>query len=540
MSERTVVVAAANETYFGFLKDLLHSFVACGAANRYDFAVLDVGLAAESTAWLRSFGIGTIVRPDWPVTGMEAQPEWYKALVCRPFLPNHFGAWDCIVSVDADSWFQTIEAIELAEAGAREDGFAVVPMVERAHWHPSDTASTIASANWQKESLTQGFGEEVAQRLANHPIIACGFFAGRARAPHWSSWQQLLVQALRRRIYFSAEQAALNVMVHQTGIPVHYLPNYCHWVCHVGTLGLDARTGTYVEPDLPRHPISVLGLAAHTKAQPVLVRTSDGRTLRRLLRFGQQQSPIALEVTIHGATHSFDGIASPRFRELAFDAIGRSTPARFVQIGAMDGVSFDPIHDHVRRHGWRGLLVEPLPDLMDRLQSNYAGVPGLSFAQVAIAEQTGRQPMQRVRAEAVANRVLPAWAAGISSLVPERNVLGGKTLTPEQGAAVKREVETVEVDCLSFADLEARHGVAGMDMLQIDAEGYDWRILRQVDLQRHAPACIHAEIVCLPPDEIDAMTVHLHKADYVCYVMADGENLLAVRRDFGALLFGIL
>src|SRR5262245_37291248 len=43
----------------------------------------------------------------------------------------------------------------------------------------------------------------------------------------------------------------------------------------------------------------------------------------------------------------------------------------FVEIGAMDGISFDPLYKHVVSNGWRGLLVEPLPDLFEQLKETY-------------------------------------------------------------------------------------------------------------------------------------------------------------------------
>lgn len=45
----------------------------------------------------------------------------------------------------------------------------------------------------------------------------------------------------------------------------------------------------------------------------------------------------------------------------------------FRQIGANDGVLGDPLHDSVLRHKLTGLLVEPLPNLCERLKANYAG-----------------------------------------------------------------------------------------------------------------------------------------------------------------------
>lgn len=535
-----VVVVALDHSYFPYLRDLLNSFESSGAAEKYDFAVLDAGLLPEETEWLRRRGVAAIVRAEWPFPGLDGQPEWTKTSYCRPFFPNYFGDWEVIVYFDADSWLQDCAALDAAVAGAREDGFAAVPLVDRGHWPLQGQTHAVFSMHWHKDCLVQYFGQETADRYQLHPILMGGFFAGRRDAPHWRVWQGRMAEGLRRKVHFNIDQASMTLALHGHGLPVHFLPFHYHWACHLAAIGLDAKTGTYVEPYLPHQPISSLGLAAHTKTTPALVRTTDGRLLSRLLHYGQQHQPYAVNVVIEGKAMAFDGIARPRFRDQVFDAASHEGPVRFLQVGAMDGVSFDPIHRHVCRHGWSGILVEPLPDMQARLQENYAGIPGLAFAPVALADASGTVAMQRVRAQAVGGDGLPAWADGIASLAPERNALGGRKIDEAQHRWLRRETETVSVEALSFADFSRRYAVERLDVLQIDVEGYDWRILQQIDLARHAPKCIHMEIVCLPPEEIAEAISHLRGAGYACYAMEDAENLLALRRDFGARHFGVL
>jgi FkbM family methyltransferase len=537
MKSTAVIVSALDHNYFHFLRDLLYSLDACSALDCYDFAVLDVGLLPEEVDWLRKFGVASIVRPDWPFPGLAAEPEWTKALYCRPFLPQLFPDWEVVVYCDADSWVQDGAALEHAVAGAMEDGFAAVPLVDRSHWPLQGKVHALISMNWHKQCLSDFYGEVVANKYQLHPIIMGGFFAGRRDAPHWRVWLQLMAEGLQRKVRFNIDQASMTLALHHAGLAVCYLPHYHHWVCHIGAIGLDPLTGIYVEPHRPHQPISALGLAAHAKNEPVLVQTTDGRVLSRLLRFGRQHDVYAVSLSIDGMPHPFDGIAKFRFRAQTFDAIGREGDVRFVQIGAMDGIAFDPIRKAVVRHGWQGILVEPLPDMMTRLQENYAGHAGLTFAPVAIAETTGTQTMQRVRA---GDDDMPAWAQGLASLTPERNALSGRKISAEQHQAIRERIESVEVECLSFPDFAQRYAIEGFDVLQIDAEGYDYRILKQVDLARHAPKCVHMEIACLPADEIAATINLLRRSSYTCYAMEDGENLLALRRDFGGRHFGLL
>lgn len=537
---KAIVVSGCNSDYFHYLRDLLHSFFACGAAQKYDFGVIDGGLAADQLDWLRGFGVHTIVKPDWPISGLEGQPEWYKVCIGRPFFPNYFPAWDIIVYLDSDTWLQVSDVLDAAVEGARQDGFAALPITDRCLWPLKVQTNVVFSMQWHMNCLEQYFGPEIARQFQLHPILSGSLFAGRRDAPHWAVWQQLMAQGLRRKIYYDVDQASMTLAVHQSNFPTHFLPLHHHWIGHLGPIGLNTRTATYVEPYLPHHPISSISLAAHSKTDPVMVRTTDGRTLSRLLRYGQQGKRFSISVALAGGQQIVDGIASPRFRQSVFDAIGSESAVRFLQIGAMDGVSFDPMHAAVRRYGWSGTFVEPMPEYIERLRRNMTGLPNLNFVQTAIAEASGRRAMHRVRPQAVETGRVPPWAAGLSSLVPERTPLSGKGLTAEQNQLVQAEMETIEVDCLSFADFEAAHGIAGFDVLLIDTEGYDWNVLRQIDLARHAPKCVHLEIVHLPPDEIALAISLLRDAGYACYAMDDGNDLLALRHDFGLAHFHMI
>ena len=68
---------------------------------------------------------------------------------------------------------------------------------------------------------------------------------------------------------------------------------------------------------------------------------------------------------------------------------GKKDDFFFVQIGAFDGVTADPIYELVRCQDWRGVLVEPQVEACERLQENYAGQDGLQFFNVAICDHDG-------------------------------------------------------------------------------------------------------------------------------------------------------
>ena len=61
----------------------------------------------------------------------------------------------------------------------------------------------------------------------------------------------------------------------------------------------------------------------------------------------------------------------------------------FVQIGANDGITDDPIRKYVTRYHWRGLLVEPQAEVFQRLLYNYRDEKQMIFEQAVVADTDG-------------------------------------------------------------------------------------------------------------------------------------------------------
>lgn len=205
-------------------------------------------------------------------------------------------------------------------------------------------------------------------------------------------------------------------------------------------------------------------------------------------------------------------------RDFIFKHVSRvKAPVFFLQIGAMDGVTLDPIHEYVKAGGWHGILVEPLPDMVARLRSTYAQQSGLVFETVGIAEREETRIMYRIPAETVAKAGLPLRAAALSSL--NRGHLS------EFPAHTAQET----VKCTTLAALLARHKPEKIDVLQIDASGYDAKILKQFDFARYHPAIVTIEFQHLAGQEKSEAEALLLSNGYLFY--QDEGDLFAFRRD---------
>ena len=205
----------------------------------------------------------------------------------------------------------------------------------------------------------------------------------------------------------------------------------------------------------------------------------------------------------------------------------------FIQIGAHKGEAGDPLRDGIRALSLRGVLVEPQPGPFDALKAGYADQPQLSFEQAAIAEESGTVRFYRVDPAFWARHGLrPGSDTEISSLKPEQirfhvALFGGDKLAARESEYLVCDV----VPALTLADLQARHDLPAPDLIQIDAEGFDDRIVRMIDWSR-PPALVHYETVHLSEGDRLASWALLRGRGYRLY-STDSHNTLAIRRGAG-------
>lgn len=156
---------------------------------------------------------------------------------------------------------------------------------------------------------------------------------------------------------------------------------------------------------------------------------------------------------------------------------------RYVQVGAFDGVSGDPIYPLIEKHGLEGVVIEPQKDAFERLKTNYACFPDFQFVNAAIADRDGCSTLFRVR-----SGMGPEWLGQIASF--DRNVLVWHArMVPN----LESMIETEEVRCLTFETLFKEQSVQNVDLLQIDAEGLDAVILRLFNIPLRKPPIVHFE-----------------------------------------------
>ncbi|HMO34111.1 MAG TPA: FkbM family methyltransferase [Lacibacter sp.] len=153
----------------------------------------------------------------------------------------------------------------------------------------------------------------------------------------------------------------------------------------------------------------------------------------------------------------------------------------YIQIGANDGVSFDPIFRLISEEKVRGLALEPLPDIFEKLKVNYAGQPQVTLVNKALHNEEKAMTLYRVNQ---ALKKYPDWTKGTASFNKAHH---------EKSGIDPADIVEEKVSCISWGELLKSYSVQHVDLLQIDTEGYDYHIIRMIDFEQLAPSIISFE-----------------------------------------------
>jgi FkbM family methyltransferase len=188
----------------------------------------------------------------------------------------------------------------------------------------------------------------------------------------------------------------------------------------------------------------------------------------------------------------------------------RGRPAVLVKVGSNDGVQGDPLRKLIQENNqWLVLFIEPVKAIYVRLMQNYSG-SAYRFENVAIADQSGTRPFYYV-SDAIKAAIpdVPFWYDQLGSFDRNHIIKLDRTFEPF--------IIMEEVPCDTLAGVLEKHGLTSLtDLIHIDTEGYDYEILKQIDLSARGPKAILYEHKHL---------THADKAAAEALVLAGGYKL---------------
>lgn len=225
--------------------------------------------------------------------------------------------------------------------------------------------------------------------------------------------------------------------------------------------------------------------------------------------------------------------------------LGKQRTFSIVEVGAYIGdTPNDPLFPFLNKQmkeragtdAMKVVLIEPIKEYFDQLRANYGNSPSIQFENIAIAATDGTLEMYRLAVDPVKHGY-PEWLSQMSSLSKERmeEVWDRYEKFPEY-KKFYLENRTVEVvRSMPLRQLLKKHDIKELDLLQIDAEGYDFEILKTLDFAAVKPRFINYERVLLKPADEAECRQMLEKQGYVLvdWEVQFGEHLntLCIRKD---------
>jgi FkbM family methyltransferase len=217
-----------------------------------------------------------------------------------------------------------------------------------------------------------------------------------------------------------------------------------------------------------------------------------------------------------------------------------------VQIGAFVGNSMnDPLFRFLKencagqgRPGiCRAILVEPVRSYFTELTRNYIDCLGsVHLENVALAEEMGFRKFYKLRSGVNPRAYnMPDFTRQLGSLLENRitELWDHYEKNPEIRKFLMENTDHEYVIAITYEQLLKKHQMTDVDFLQIDAEGYDFEMIKTIDLKNSAPKTVNYEHVLLRDDE-EACRAFLRQHGYK--VLRHGINTIAVATEHAEAL----
>jgi FkbM family methyltransferase len=164
----------------------------------------------------------------------------------------------------------------------------------------------------------------------------------------------------------------------------------------------------------------------------------------------------------------------------------------FIEAGAHDGVTQSNTLYFERYLGWRGLLIEPIPELWEKCRRNR---PNAIVEQCALVSCD--YPDREINMQYCNLMSLVRGARG-SDEADAAHIDWGLTFL--EGCAVPYRIS---VRACNLSNLLDRHNIKNIDLLSLDVEGYEVQALLGLDMKRHRPTYILVE--ANQPNEVNGV-----------------------------------
>ena len=155
-----------------------------------------------------------------------------------------------------------------------------------------------------------------------------------------------------------------------------------------------------------------------------------------------------------------------------------------IQIGANDGMRFDPYRELIEKYHFCGVLVEPNVVAFHKLVESYKKQTQLLFENIAIGKKNGRMPFYMLEMPDGQTRDLDVYSSlDIRSVKHFQQLLKRKRL----------KIKEINIPVMSYETLLSKYNINYVSLLAIDTEGYDFEIIKSINFDKNRPRIIEYE-----------------------------------------------
>ena len=125
------------------------------------------------------------------------------------------------------------------------------------------------------------------------------------------------------------------------------------------------------------------------------------------------------------------------------------------------------------------LLVEPVPYNYEILNSEYKDYPKITICKNAIIDKSKKDFFYYVKKESI-TKLGKHWASQIGSF-DKNHILNHKN---KRFDINEDDIETIQIEFITFNDLIQKYSIKSIDKLQIDVEGAEYKIMNSINFQK--------------------------------------------------------
>ena len=194
-----------------------------------------------------------------------------------------------------------------------------------------------------------------------------------------------------------------------------------------------------------------------------------------------------------------------------------------IQIGANDGLSFDELNFFIKKYKTQSLLVEPIKENYEKLKKNYENYNNVKFDNSAISVNNEISYLYKVNPNKIIN--YGNHIPGITSFDKNHLIKHG---------VKKTHIVKELVNSISIKNLITKYKLNMLDLLLVDAEGYDGDIVIDFFKNVSFRPIIILEYIHINIEKFKTLIDQLEKQEY--FFFSINENMFCFPKEDEAFI----